>query len=200
VSARLSVDEAVAALAQGRIVALPTDTVYGVGASLDQPAAVTSLFALKERPTSVALPVVADSSESVSELTMRWPAGAARLSRAFWPGALTLVVGAGEPLCELVRSASHRVGFRVPADAALLEVLRRSGPLALTSANLHGASPCVSADEVLAQFVGREELFGVLDAGRRDAVVSTVVEFDGDAWSIVRQGAIAATDIAAALA
>jgi L-threonylcarbamoyladenylate synthase len=200
VSARLNVDEAVAALADGRIVALPTDTVYGVGASLAQPAAVAALFALKERPTSVALPVVADSSESVRELATRWPDGAARLSRKFWPGALTLVVGAGAPLCELVRSESHRVGFRVPADAAVIEVVRRSGPLALTSANLHGATPCVTADEVLAQFVGREELFGVLDAGRRDAVVSTVVEFDGDAWSVLRHGAIAESAIAAALA
>jgi len=197
---RLTLDEAVAALARGQIVALPTDTVYGVGASIDAPEAVTALFALKERPTSFALPVVAASMESLADLITQWPDGAGRLSRRFWPGALTLVVGANETLCATVRSASHRVGFRVPGDATLTDVLRRSGPLALTSANTHGAAPCVSADDVVTAFAGHEELFGVLDAGRRDAAVSTVVEFEGDTWWIVREGLIAVRDIAAALA
>ncbi len=197
---RLSLDEAVAALARGQIVALPTDTVYGVGASIDATEAVAALFALKERPTSVALPVVAASFESFAELITQWPEGAGRLSRAFWPGALTLVVGANAALCATVRSANHRVGFRVPNDAALTEVLERSGPLALTSANAHGAAPCVTADDVLSAFAGHEELLGVLDAGRRDAPVSTVVEFEGDAWRIVREGSITLTDIAAAVA
>jgi len=200
VTTRLTLDEAVAALARGQIVALPTDTVYGVGASIDAPDAVAALFALKERPSTAALPVVAASFESLAGLITLWPDGAGRLSRAFWPGALTLVVGANAPLCATVRSASHRVGFRVPDDATLSDVLSRSGPLALTSANTHGAAPCVSADDVVTAFAGHEELFGVLDAGRRDAAVSTVVEFEGDVWRILREGSITAPDIAAALA
>lgn len=196
----LSLQEAVAALARGEIVALPTDTVYGVGASIEAPEAVAALFVLKDRPTSAALPVVAASIESLGDLITEWPDGADRLSRTFWPGALTLVVGASAQLCARVHSASARVGFRIPADPVLVEVLLASGPLALTSANGHGAAPCVSAVDVLSEFAGRDELTGVLDGGRRDAAVSTVIEFDAGAWWIVREGAVSRTAITAVLA
>lgn len=196
---RLSLDEAVAALARGEVVALPTDTVYGVGASIGFPDAVSALFKLKRRPPGQPLPVVAASRDDVAALVTRWPAGAERLSRALWPGALTIVVEAPGALCDLVRSASSRVGFRVPADALLTELLASSGPLALTSANEHGAAPCVSAEDVLEVFTQRNELAGVLDGGRRDAPVSTVVEFDGEEWRVVREGAIAVERLAAIL-
>jgi len=197
---RLTLDEALAALARGAVVAVPTDTVYGLGASVDSPHGVDALFSLKHRPVTTALPVAAATRGSLGHLITQWPDGADRLSRLFWPGALTLVVGAPDELCAAVHSPTSRVGFRVPDDPALASVLHLSGPLALTSANDHGEAPCVTADEVIARFAGRDELAGVLDAGRRDGVVSTVVEFDGDEWRIVREGAIALGQISAALA
>jgi L-threonylcarbamoyladenylate synthase len=196
----MTLEEAVAALARGEIVALPTDTVYGVGASIDAPDAVAALFVLKDRPTSAALPVVVASVESLDDLVTEWPIGAEQLSRSFWPGALTLVVGAHEQLCARVHSSSSRVGFRIPGDRVLVDLLRASGPLALTSANEHGAAPCVSAEDVLIKFAGRHGLVGVLNGGRRDAPVSTVVEFDGDAWWVVREGAIPVAAITGVLA
>jgi L-threonylcarbamoyladenylate synthase len=199
-SGRLTFDEAVAALARGDVVALPTDTVYGIGSALDSPRGVDALFVLKDRPVTTALPVVAASRASLDNLVIAWPDGADRLSRLFWPGALTVVVGATEQLCALVHSPSSRVGFRVPDDPALASILRVSGPLALTSANAHGGAPCASADEVIDCFAGRDELVGVYDAGRRDGVVSTVVDFDDDGWRVVREGAFTHAQIAAALA
>jgi tRNA threonylcarbamoyl adenosine modification protein (Sua5/YciO/YrdC/YwlC family) len=169
-----------------------------VGASIASPEAVAALFALKRRPTSSPLPVVAATRAALDPLVRAWPPGAERLDGAMWPGALTLVVAASGELCRLVRSTSGRVGFRVPDDPVLTALLAASGPLALTSANEHGAAPCVSAEGVLATFAGRD-LAGVLDAGLRDGEVSTVVEFDGDEWRVVRAGAIPVERIAAAL-
>ena len=155
---RLSFDEAVGALRSGAIVALPTDTVYGVGAGLEFPEAVEGLFALKRRSAAVALPVVAADADAVARLVERWPRAAARAAAEFWPGALTIVVEARGPLGALVHSASSRVGFRVPGDELLAAVLAATGPLALTSANEHGSAPCVTADDVLVAFAGRDEL------------------------------------------
>ncbi|MFI5036065.1 MAG: L-threonylcarbamoyladenylate synthase [Acidimicrobiales bacterium] len=197
---RLTIDETVAALARGAVVALPTDTVYGLGASIAFPDALEALFSLKRRPDRVALPVVAARASDLDELVDGWPEGAARLIAAYWPGPLTLVVEAREPLAARVHSATTRVGFRVPDDPVLGAVLAASGPLALTSANGHGEPPCVTADGVLAAFVGRAQLAGVLDGGRRDAPVSSVVEFAGDGWRVVRVGAITLEQLAATLA
>ena len=196
---RLSVDEAVEALVAGGVVALPTDTVYGVAASISRPEAVARLFALKQRPTTVALPVVAASPAALHDLVTEWPDGADRLSRALWPGALTIVVGASARLCEVVASASTRVGFRVPDDPLLVSVLERTGPLALTSANTHGHAPCASAGEVDAAFTDGGLLDGVLDAGPRGGTVSTVVEFIGEEWTLRRAGAISAETVRSAV-
>jgi tRNA threonylcarbamoyl adenosine modification protein (Sua5/YciO/YrdC/YwlC family) len=195
----LGLDEAVAALRSGGVVALPTDTVYGIGASLEHPEAVEALFTLKRRPGAVALPVVAASAGALAGLVSRWPRDASRLADEFWPGALTIVVEARGSLGALVHSATSRVGFRVPDDDLLVAVLAATGPLALTSANEHGAAPCVTAEVVREVFAGRHELAGVLDGGRRDAAVSTVVDFDGEGWRVVREGAITVSRLSAAL-
>jgi L-threonylcarbamoyladenylate synthase len=190
VSGVLDVDTAVTALAAGQVVALPTDTVYGLGASIAFPDAVAALYELKGRPANLALPVAAPSLESLHDLVTEWPAGAEAATRTFWPGALTVVVGAVDWLAELVHSPSGRVGFRVPDDAVLLDLLGRTGPIALTSANAHAAKPCASPAEVLATFEGRPGFAGVLDGALRDGSPSTVVEFEGDEWRLLRAGAI----------
>lgn len=194
-SRAVDLDAAVAALGEGGVVALPTDTVYGVAASIRFPEAVASLFALKRRPSSLALPVLVASPAALHDLVTDWPDVADRLARALWPGALTLVVGATPALCALVHAPRGRVGFRVPDDPGLVALLTRSGPLALTSANAHGEAPCTSADEVRAAFAPRDELAGVLDGGRRDGQVSTVVEVTDEGWQVLREGAISTARI-----
>ena len=169
--------------------ALPSDTVYGVGAAIAHPQAVARLFGLKGRPTSVALPVIIDDVAAVERLAVTWSARAARLADAYWPGALTIVVAAEAALARLV-GASSAVGLRVPDDDTLRAIARSVGPIAFTSANRHGDPPCTSAPAVLAAFAGDDALAGVLDGGDRSGAVSSVVDVAGEPWRLVRAGAI----------
>ncbi len=197
-SRRLSREEAVASLDAGGVVALATDTVYGLAASLARPEAVARLFAMKRRPASVALPVLVASPAAIEGLDVVWPDTARVLADAYWPGALTIVVAVPPALAALV-GAEDSVGFRVPDDTTLLGVLAEVGPLAVTSANEHGRAPCRDAEEVLAAFAGSDDLAGVLDEGRREGQVSTVVVVADGGWRIVRAGALSEGDLARAL-
>ena len=197
--ARLDLEGAINALADGRIVALASDTVYGVGAAIAHPKAVARLFTLKGRPTNVALPVILDGVATLERLGVTWTQRAARLADRFWPGALTIVVEADATLAHLV-GATHAVGLRVPDDETLRTIVAAVGPIAFTSANRHGDAPCTSAAAVIAAFSDSDELAGVLDGGERDAAVSSVVDVTGEPWRVVRAGAISSAAIAAALA
>jgi L-threonylcarbamoyladenylate synthase len=188
-------DEAVRVLARGGIVALPTDTVYGIAASLRHPDAVAALFGLKHRPDSMALPVLVDDFTQIERLSVTWPAAARRLSDLYWPGPLTIVARVPDELARLVGGVVATAGFRIPGDTALREILARTGPLALSSANEHGEPPCHSVAEVLRAFVGRDELKGVVDGGERSGLVSTVVDLSQTPWHLVREGAISARDL-----
>jgi len=88
----LKVEAAIAALDAGGIVAVPTDTVYGLAAEVSQPSAVAALFSLKHRPTFVPIPVLVDSVEQIEFLDVEWPDEAQGLAEAFWPGALTIII------------------------------------------------------------------------------------------------------------
>ncbi len=188
-------DAAVRLLAEGAVVAIPTDTVYGIAAALSHPSAVATLFALKRRPTTVALPVLAASLEQIARLGVTWPDDASRLSREFWPGALTIIVRVPHELAQRVGSNSDAVGFRIPDDELLLGILNRSGPLAVSSANEHGEPPCESVAEVLNAFGGQDGLDGVVDDGERSGQVSTVVDLSVTPWRLVREGAIGAGEL-----
>ena len=179
------------ALKRGGVVAVPTDTVYGIAASLAQPGAVRALFSLKRRPGHIALPVLVDSVEQIEMLGVTWPSRARRLSDAFWPGALTIIVGGvGEELADLVGSSA----------AVLRELIAGAGPLVVTSANEHGQPPCSNAAQVLEAFAGRTQLEGLLDDGERSGVVSTVIDLARSTWAVVREGAISEALLDAALA
>ncbi len=178
---------------------VPTDTVYGLGASLAQPRGVSALFSLKRRPSDVALPVLVDDYAAVVSLGVALDDRARRLVERYWPGPLTVIVPAPASLARLVRSSADVVGLRLPNDATLLALLAESGPLAVTSANEHGEAPCTNADEVLATFAGRDDFAGVLDDGIRQGSVSTVVDLSQATYRILRHGALSDEAIAAAL-
>jgi L-threonylcarbamoyladenylate synthase len=186
-------DEAVAALWAGEIVAVPTDTVYGVAARLGDAAAVAQLFRVKSRPDNVALPVMVGSSEDVSNLEVEWSESAQRLAERFWPGALTIVVDASPTTARKV-GAQHSVGLRSPRHEGLAAVIARCGPLAVTSANEHGHPPCTSVDEVMAT-PWAAPLAGVLDGGVCDGIVSTVVELTSAGWHVRRVGAVSTAQL-----
>lgn len=191
--------EAVSRLRRGSVVAVPTDTVYGLAASLAHPDAVATLFQLKRRPASVALPVLVGSREVIDALEVSWPEKARQLSDVLWPGALTIVVPVDPRLAARVGGVGS-VGFRVPNDGLLLDVLDRCGAVAVSSANEHGEPPCHSAGEVLRAFGSNGLLDAVLDGGARGGDVSTVVEVTGDSWRILRSGAISDEEIERLLA
>jgi tRNA A37 threonylcarbamoyladenosine synthetase subunit TsaC/SUA5/YrdC len=122
------------------------------------------------------------------------------LARAFWPGALTLVVDAPPALARQVCSETDTVGLRVPGLSLTRRLLARSGPLAVTSANVHGAEPCTSAAEVRSAFARPPEPIGVLDGGPSSTLPSSVVAVHGTQIEIIRAGMISETEIRAALA
>jgi L-threonylcarbamoyladenylate synthase len=191
-------DLAVAALRGGAVVAIPTDTVYGLAADLSRPLAVQKLFALKERPTEVPIPVLVAGPEQVAALCGPLGRAAEHLAGHYWPGPLTLVVPrrrsftadlGGPP------SARHTVGVRWADHPVTQDLCRQLGPLAVTSANLHGAPAATRAEQVGEMFTGEDGLAMILDGGRCDATPSTVVECRGPALRCLREGSIPWSDL-----
>lgn len=184
---------AVAALADGSVVAVPTDTVYGLAVDPYQPEAVRRLFALKGRPSDVALPVLVARQDQIEALAGRLVGIAGALADRFWPGPLTLVVPrrAGFAV-DLGGPPSFRkmVGIRWPAHPLTEDLCHRLGPLAVTSANIHGAPPATTAAQVEQAFVGADEPAVILDAGECNGIPSTVVECRGSVPACLRNGAI----------
>jgi tRNA threonylcarbamoyl adenosine modification protein (Sua5/YciO/YrdC/YwlC family) len=181
----------------GGVAVIPTDTVYGVAARVADADAVSRLFAIKKRPSSVALPVFVENLEGVVDAGGRLPAAAQTLAHAFWPGALTLVIPALASMAERVGASEGTIGFRLPDDDFVQELVVRTGPLAVTSANEHGEPPMTNADDVQRGFA-HANVDAVVDGGIRNGAVSTVVRCRDDGYEILRVGAISADVIAAA--
>ena len=192
--------EAIAVLRRGRLVALPTDTVYGLAVALDARGGLGRLFAAKDRPVDRGIVLlVADhrQAEAVGSLS----AAAHVLAAAFWPGALTLVVAqhrdAGLP-SELTGGAAT-IGLRLPAHDSPRALAAAVGPLPVTSANRSGQPPATDVDGVLSQ-LGHADLELVLDGGPAPGgVASTVVDCASDVPRILRHGGISAEALAAVL-
>jgi tRNA threonylcarbamoyl adenosine modification protein (Sua5/YciO/YrdC/YwlC family) len=193
---------AIQALGNGSVVALPTDTVYGLAVLPSVASAVDRLFALKERPKDVPLPVLVASWPEVDDLAGPLDTAAELLAARFWPGPLTLVVprrlgfdtDLGGP-----RSARRTIGVRWPDHPVVDSLCRQLGPLVVTSANLHGSPPATTASEVADVFsghVGAEAPAVILDGGLCNGLPSTVVECRGPATRCLREGAIPWSEIA----
>lgn len=195
----LKVEAAIAALDAGGIVAVPTDTVYGLAAEVSQPSAVAKLFALKHRPTFVPIPVMVDSVEQIEFLNVDWPDEAQGLADAFWPGALTIIVTVPHDLSVMLGGDDDTAGFRIPDDDVLRRMMAVLGPFAITSANEHGEMPCHSAYEVLERFANRDELDGAIDGGERSGDVSSVVDLSVSPWRVLREGAVSTSELARVL-
>lgn len=188
-----AVREAAAALADGAVVALPTDTVYGLAVDPTQPEAVARLFACKGRPTDVPVPILVAGSAQVTLVSGELETAAQALADRFWPGPLTLVVPRRpEFSVDLGGPAAARqtVGVRRPDHPVVVALCELLGPLAVSSANRHGAPPATTALEVVRAFVGSDQPEVVLDGGTCDGVPSTVVECRGPASRCLREGAL----------
>lgn len=180
-------DEAAAVLSAGGVVALPTDTVYGIAVALATPGGVERLFAIKERPPDKGIVLLVDDLEQVERLVRPTPAASAL--RSLWPGGLTLVLPGID---------GTTIAVRVPDHEAPRGIARAIGPIPTTSANLSGAPDARSAGEVVTELGERIDL--VVDGGPSPGgVPSTVVDCSGDVVRILRTGAIPADVIVARL-
>ncbi len=191
-------DEAIERLRRGLVVAVPTDTVYGLAAVAGTPRRHRHVVSVKAPTDERRAAGAGGAREAIDALGVEWPAKAARLSEEFWPGPLTVVVDVEASQAAKVGGVGS-IGFRIPRDDVLLRVLTECGPLAVSSANEHGEPPCQSAEQVLAALGSNQLLDAVLDDGARRAEVSTVVEVTGKSWRILRAGSISAERIERAL-
>jgi L-threonylcarbamoyladenylate synthase len=188
-----ALERAVALLRDGEVVAVPTDTVYGLAVDPRLPEAVERVFALKERPAAVALPILVGSAEQVEVVAGVLESAARGLADRWWPGPLTLVVPRKRGFdADLGGGPTGRwtVGVRWPDHPVVRALCLAVGPLAVTSANPHGRPPATTADEVAGAFVGAGSLAAVLDGGVCAGLPSTVVECRGPASRCLREGRI----------
>ena len=185
------------ALAAGKVVAVPTDTVYGLAVDPRLPDAVDRVFALKQRPEQFQLPVLIADPDGALDLAEA-TAAAQRLILRYWPGPLTLVLPRRSAVELDLGGDRATIGLRCPAHSLLRELLRSTGPLAVTSANRHGEAPLRTADEVREHF--GSGVTAVLDGGRCDGRPSTVVSLTGTDARCLREGALSFAEIAAVAA
>lgn len=181
---------AVAVIRGGGVVALPTDTLYGLAADPFCADAVAKVFAAKGRAAERALPLIAADLQQVIERIGPLSPLALRLAGRFWPGPLTLVVAAPATLDARVTGGAGTVGIRVPGHAVARALCRACDvPLTATSANVSGAPPPDDPDDVERTLEGRVDL--LIDAGRTTGgPPSTIVEVSGPRPTLVRSGAI----------
>ncbi len=201
-TALLSRDEAAfaaALLRQGRLVAVPTETVYGLAADAAQEAAVQAVYEAKGRPEAKPLSVLVDGMAMAEAVCRDIPADARRLAEAFWPGPLTMILWGNGSLPPMVSAGGATQGVRCPDHPDTLAVIRALGrPLACPSANLSGRSSPKSAGDVLAQLGGR--IGAVLDGGPCTVgVESTILDLTAAPYRILRQGGLSREKIEAVL-
>lgn len=198
--------EAIAVLRAGGIVAIPTDTVYGIGVALDTPGGIERLFAAKSRPPDKAIALLVSDPAQATQIGELTPAARA-LADAFWPGGLTLVVPrrTDRPLPaaltggDLAPGAIPTVGLRVPGHEAPRAIARALGPLPTTSANRSGEPEARDAEEIERLLGGAIDL--VLDGGpAAGGPASTVVDVTTEEPRILRAGAIDPGEITRCLA
>ncbi|HET7030708.1 MAG TPA: L-threonylcarbamoyladenylate synthase [Candidatus Limnocylindrales bacterium] len=183
--------EAAAVLRRGGIVALPTDTVYGIAVALDTPGGVEALFAAKRRPPEKGVMLLlADAAQGPT--IGEWPPVAAALAAAFWPGGLTVIVPQRPdvPLPAVLTGGAPTIGLRTPDHPAPRALAGAVGPLPTTSANVSGLPEARTAQEIVEQLGDAIEL--VLDGGiAHGGPASTIVDCTVDPPRILRQGAVA---------
>lgn len=206
-----ALERAAAHVRAGGLLILPTDTVYGIGALASDAAGVSRLLAAKGRDRRMPPPVLVADPAQAADAVARLPDAARVLIGAFWPGALTLVLDARADLGWDLGESGGTVALRMPDHPLALELLRRTGPMAVTSANRTGLAPATDAAAALAAFPGRVALADdaagphgadilLLDGGPTPGPVpSTIVSLAGGSPGpvVVREGVVPRAELAA---
>src|ERR1700759_4927154 len=190
---------AAAAVKNGGLVVLPTDPVYGVGADAFDSAAVAALLAAKGRGRDMPVPVLVGSWHTIDGLALSVSTAMRDLIRAFWPGALSLVVRQAPSVQWDLGDARGTVMLRMPLHPVAIELLREVGPMAVSSANRSGHAPATTAADAQSQLADTVAVY--LDGGVAEkGAASTIVDLTGAAPRILRAGPVTAERIAEVLA
>ena len=193
-----AITAAIDTVKSGRLIVLPTDTVYGIGADAFDSRAVASLLAAKGRGRDMPVGVLVGSWHSIAGLVYAVPDAAHELIRAFWPGALSLVVQQAPSLQWDLGDARGTVMLRMPLQPVALEVLGKTGPMAVSSANISGQPAATTAAEAQRQLGDLVDVY--LDGGPSEQqAASTIVDLTGEMPRILREGPISAQRIAGVL-
>jgi L-threonylcarbamoyladenylate synthase len=185
----ITLEEAIDLLKRGEVIAIPTDTVYGLAADMQNRTAVDKIFEIKRRPNDKPLITLCSQPDQVDPFVKDYPPGFDQLAGRFWPGALTLVIPIKpDTILDNVRCGGSTEGFRIPNHPLTLELIDRYGSLVAPSANLSSYPSARSAAEVEHYF---GTAFPILDGGPcSGGVESTILCFQEGSWRSVRVGAI----------
>jgi L-threonylcarbamoyladenylate synthase len=186
------------AVRAGRLVVLPTDTVYGIGADAFDTDAVAALLAAKGRGRDMPVPVLVGSSSTVSGLVQAIPVQARELMQAFWPGGLSLVLQQAPSLAWDLGNTKGTVNVRMPLHPVALELLREIGPMAVSSANWTGQPPATTAEQAKEQLGNSVSVY--LESGPSgEPVASTIVDLTQPKPRLLREGAVGRAELAEVL-
>lgn len=193
-----AITAAASAVKSGGLVVMPTDTVYGIGADAFDNQAVAALLAAKGRGRDMPVGVLVGSWHTIEGLVYYVPDNARELIRAFWPGALSLVVEQAPSLQWDLGDARGTVMLRMPLQPVALELLRQTGPMAVSSANVSGRPPATTAAEAQHQLGDLVDVY--LDGGASaQQAASTILDLTGRSPRILREGPVSAQALAAVL-
>ncbi len=189
------VDRGISILKRGGIVAFPTDTVYGLGACANRYQAVERVYQVKERPRSMALPLLLADTSQISEVAEPVPPIAWLLVHNFFPGALTIVLHKSSSVPDIITAGGLTVAVRIPSHPIPVALADGLGmPIVGTSANLSGKPSVLTADEVYSQFGDKIDL--IIDGGRcPGGRESTIVDVSGETPVVLREGDISRAEL-----
>jgi len=189
--------KAIKALEKGRIIVCPTDTLYGIAADVFNKESVELIYKIKKRPYTIPLPVAVSSIEDAKKISYI-DDKKEDFMKHFLPGPLTVILKKKDNIPDIVTSGLDKVAIRIPDNKITIKILKEFGPLAVTSANIHGEKTPFLINDVKMQFT-KSDIDLYVDDGRLDGNPSTIVDISKDRPLILRSGSIKESDIMDAL-
>lgn len=186
------IDEIIFAVKAGKVVAFPTETVYGLGVKFESQEALDKLMEAKNRDYSKAITLMVANKQDIKKYAYV-SHDAQKIIEAFMPGMLTLVLKKKETVDPNMTNGKNTIGIRIPNSEFVLNLLNKTGPMLVTSANLSNHPNTTSTQEVLDQLDGRIDL--VVEGKTTDSIASTVIDMSGDVMKILREGKISQKQI-----
>ncbi|MBQ1786386.1 MAG: threonylcarbamoyl-AMP synthase [Turicibacter sp.] len=190
---RNQLNEVLKTITQEDVIIFPTDTVYGIGASIFSPKALDKIFEIKNRPTDKSLIVLCANKVQLEEIVGPLSVDVKKIIDAFLPGGLTLILNCYKPLPEEITRGKQTIGVRIPDHPLAVELLKEIGPLATTSANISGEPSPTKIDRLNPVI---ERVNYVFDDGEtKEQIPSTILDCTKDEFVILREGAITLEEI-----